>query len=150
MVEEVAVDDLVHPAPAEEKADMLAQQCIMLEGGGELRHELRLAGRQCGGIIGVYGGEAGLQHLIGFAIHCHCAVLEIHLGQKDAVCHAIFRVALEELSLQLELQHRHGLVHLGGEACIDGIVFVLVQDMRGKALTGIVAVDLGGKHGQGA
>ena len=70
------------------------------------------------------------------------------MGEEDPVLQAVFRVPAEQLPLQLHLHDKHGLVHLGGQGGVHGVEFVFVQDVGGKALTGVVPVDLGGEHGQ--
>ena len=59
-------------------------------------------------------------------------------------------MACDGLPLHLELDNGNGLVHLGRQAGIHRVVNVFVQNLRHEALTRIVLVNPGCKHGQRA
>ena len=91
-----------------------------------------------------------IQQGVPLPVHLDGVIVEIDLGEEDPVAHVVLRMAAEELLLQLELDDGHGLVHFGGQDGVHRVIDIFVQHVGGEALAGVVPIDFGGKHGQGA
>ena len=60
------------------------------------------------------------------------------------------RTALNNLPLHLKLDHGDGLVHLRRQPRIHGVIDILIQNLGQKPGTGIILINPGREHGQGA
>ena len=120
----------------------------MVEGGGQDPHQLRFVFRQGQGILRVYRGEAGVGQGIGVFPDGDFPVPEVGFFKEPPVVHAVFRVSGQQLSFQLALDHRNGLVHFGGQLGVHGIVYHIVQRVGHESGAGVVPVDFRRKDGQ--
>ena len=64
------------------------------------------------GILRIYRRQVDIFHIVGFAVQRDLLILIINLIQKQAIIHIEFRMTLDQLSYQLELQDSNCLLHL--------------------------------------
>ena len=126
---------------------MLLQPLRMVERGAQLVHQVRL---RLGERVRI-GRQDGRKMRVGKRVRLAVcerdrAVLVIDAVQHRAVIHAVFRIARDDLPLQLEQDDRHRLVHLGDQLRI--VVRRVADVARQKARAGIVGVRLHGKREQ--
>ena len=121
------VVDLVEASLGIEEADVALQLLAVAEGAGQRGDERLLLRREGVGILGVHGGEVGIQHGIGLAVNGDALVLVVDFVQQQPVLHAEAGVAQDLLPLQLEQDHGDGLVHLGHQTLVSfSVVFFVV------------------------
>ena len=138
----------VHGALFVHEVDVPLELFAALEGGDQPVHHQLFPGAQGIGVLGVHGGEVGIQQGKLLPAHGANALFPIHLVQQEPVLHPVFRVGQDVLPLQLELDDADGLVHPGD----DGLA-VLVKILRllgQEAGAGVVPISLQGELGQGA
>ena len=82
-------------------------------------HDLALLLRERKGIPGIHSRKVHIQHgifLVGIRLRIldgDNAPLKVDLIQHHSVVHSEFRMAHDQLALQLKLNHGYGLVHFG-------------------------------------
>ncbi len=99
---------------------MALQALALGKAAHQLSHDLRFIVGQRRGVGRVHGGEVAIQKGIGLAEIVHRARFKINVVQKIAARQIKIRVAGNDLCLQLEHHHGHGLVHPGGGGQITG------------------------------
>ena len=150
MEEEVAVYDGVHGAVLKHGADMAAKLVADAEGVHQAVDELFFLIGEAVGVGGVNGGEVEVRHGIILAVDIHRALFKVDAVEEVAVVHVPFRMAGDDVVLQLHLNHEDGFVHLRDDALILLRDVVLLSLHLGlEDLAGVVAVSLHGEHGQG-
>ena len=150
MVEQVAVADGVHGAMTEEATDVLLQLLGDAEGVVQALHQVFLLGCQLVGMLGVNGGEKGVEHRVVLSVEAIGASLEVDVLERTSAVDVPFGVLLDELPFQFELYDRNGLVHLCDEAHLLFVGLAIVRcSKRQETLAGVIGVCLhreGGKR----
>ena len=102
MIEQIAVAAAVHAALFKEERHMPPQPFAAAEGGFQLRDDL---GFLVGQLIGILAdsGEVAVFQFVDHAFAFYLAV--VYLVEQETVFHAVFRMAQDRLTFQLELNH---------------------------------------------
>ena len=136
--QKVSVADEVHAAVREQKPDVILQPFRMVERRAELIHQLRLRFGQRVRIGRQNRRQMRIRHREHAVVERDGAVLEIDAVQHPAVVHMKLGVVFDDLSLKLEQDDRHRLVHLGDQL---GVVVSRASDLaRQKLRARIVGV----------
>ena len=100
--QQVAVEHLIHTAVAVQKFDMALQLLAFQKQLFQLIHDFPLCLRKLVRVIAVHCRKMFFLERIGLSSQFNGSVFVIHLIQQQAVLHLIFRVAADDLSLQLK------------------------------------------------
>ncbi len=97
--EQVAVVDPVQAALGVEEADVALELLAVAEGAGEGVDERVFLRGEGAGVLGVHGGEVGVQQGVDLPADGHGFVLEVHLVQQQPVVHAEAGITADFLPL---------------------------------------------------
>ena len=146
---QITVADLIHGTLGQQKTDMPPQFLAVPEGVGEYGHQFLLRLRKPHGTVRVHRGKSAVPESVYPLANLHRPAAEIHSGKQIPLPHLPLRMGMDQLGLQLQLDHRDGLMHLSRQVSVDRIINIVVIGMGIIQRTGIVAVHLPGKNGKG-
>ena len=113
VVEQIAVFNMVHAALGIQKFNVLLQSFALPEGLHQLaQHQLFVRVQLCG-VCRVYRGEGGVPQRIALLPHLHGMGVPVDAAQIVPPLHLEIRVAVDDLTFQLEHEDGDGLVHHG-------------------------------------
>ena len=112
VVEQVAVVDQVEAAGREQETGMLLQLLAIGERQPELVDDGLFFGGQYVRVVRGYGREESVEQRVIDAVKRDDAARVIDLVEQQAIFHLVMRTTLDELAFELELDHRHGFLHL--------------------------------------
>ena len=118
MVHQVRIDDQVHTALRKEQPDMFLQLVAVQERGLQRTNKLIFARSQLIRIPGIVRRKVGVLQGIILAVDLDGSLLVVDFLQQSPPLHLVFGMALDHLSLDLELDHRNRLVHLSHQQYI--------------------------------
>ena len=142
MVEDVVIDHLIHRAIRKEETDVLLQQLRVCEAVHQGVHQLLFLLRHLIRILRVDGREIRILQRIALSIDGHRALFIIDLIEEHTVVELILRMAADQCPLLLKQDDTDSLAHLRGEARIDRVRDIGIQEMRLEAGTWIIAIHL--------
>ena len=128
---------------------MLVQLFADAERVVQLLHQVGLLGGELVRMQGINGGEVTALHLVILTIDVAGALFVVYHTEHAAVGHLPLGAAGKYLGLGLKLQHGDGLVHLGGELLGLLVHRVAWQQLGLELQTGVVAIHVECKGGQG-
>ena len=147
--QQVAVFDVVHPALGVQKAHVPLQPLAVGEAAPQRVDDLPLVGGETGRIRRVHGGQVVVQQGVALALHLHRARGKVDAAQKVPPLQLKIRVAVDHRALQLEHDHRDGLVHPGHPGQLAPVVGApALVHMGIKMVDVAVPVGVLGEEGQ--
>jgi hypothetical protein len=145
---QVAILHLEHIAVAIQKANMLAQPLAVLELLAQLGRHRRLVAGQGRAVGRADRRPVVVQQRVGRAIEGDRSGRQIDAIEEQAVVHGILGVAPDDLSFELELDDRDGLMHAGDR--LGRIALKRWADLGLKERAWIIAIDRLGEVRQAA
>ena len=114
----------------------------------ELIHDYLFARAELVRVVPVDRWEIGVGQRIVLVAYSYRSLLWVDLVEQQAVVHVVFRMALDDLAFELELDDRYCLVHSSHEHCRTlqsrVVLEVFGQELRAR----IVAIGVDGESGE--
>ena len=112
MEEQVVVEDGIHAAMLQHHPDMLVQLFADFERVVQFLHQYRFFFRETVWVFRVDGREVAGTHLVFLAVDFYRTLFIIDVFEEASAVHLPFRMLLDELTLNLELDDGYRLMHL--------------------------------------
>ena len=138
MIQQVAIIDFIKASLFQQEMHMSLQFFAAVESVYQPLNNLFLFCRQTVRIIGIYGWEIGIQHLIRFSLNLNGSIFIINCFQNSSIIHMKFRMSFYQFSFQLVCDDRNRFMHHSAQLCLHRIQIAASLDF--KTGTGIIAI----------
>ena len=153
VIQQIAVIQLIDGAVIKKIFEMALQTDAVAEREGKVVHDRFLGGGKAVGVIRGKGGEVRVLEVVPVVIDLDTMSFGVHRFPEQPMRHMVFGVIPQDLSLQLKLNDRNGLMHLGSQVIIFpallqlGFPFAVAGQEQGA---GVIPVGRQRKLGQRA